>query len=190
MSGAAEPARAPDIDHGCQRSSPRIGALPGSRRGRTAARRPWPQTRPLFWLHMYGAFTPLPDTSCGDGAKVAPFRQLMPSAGRARLHSRFPGRSHVSVAAIRFAFTVRRAIPAPVRSRTRCRERPARPGPAGAPARLPVSPAAAGTRRDAVWLHRGAGPVRRHDAPDGRAPRSREDHPGQSSSPRCTGRCG
>jgi hypothetical protein len=41
--------------------------------------------------------------------------------------------SHVRVAAIRFAVTVRRAIPAPARSRTRCHERPARPGPAGAP---------------------------------------------------------
>src|SRR5258708_32026224 len=71
--------------------------------------------------------------------------------------------SHVSVAAIRFTFTVRRTIPAPVRGRTRCHERPARP----------VSPVTA-DRRDAVWLHREAGPVRRHDAPDGRAPRSRE----------------
>src|SRR5260221_11712330 len=71
--------------------------------------------------------------------------------------------SHVSVAAIRFTFTVRRTIPAPVRGRTRCHERPARPV-------SPVTP----DRRDAAWLHREAGPVRRHEPPDGRAPRSRE----------------
>src|SRR5258708_39169774 len=67
--------------------------------------------------------------------------------------------SHVSVAAIRFTFTVRRTIPAPARSRTRCHERPARQGPAGAPAHLSSSPLAVGTRRDATSLPHGPGPL-------------------------------
>jgi hypothetical protein len=77
---------------------------------------------------------------------VAPFRQLMPSAGRVT-DSRFPGRSDVSVAAIRVAFTGRRAIPAPVRSRTRCHERPARPARPQRPPACQSRQPAAGTGR-------------------------------------------
>jgi len=35
---------------------------------------PLPQTRPVFWLHRYGAFTAVPDTSCGGRRPGCPLR--------------------------------------------------------------------------------------------------------------------